>query len=75
MQNVKKFEASNFCKLTITKILYPNLAQNSSITIEIGLPQNYNGHLVLVPKGANWTDLAEYVQAEIFALEENEPIV
>ena len=35
-----------------------------------GDPQNYGGQFVLEPKDGTWTDLAEYVQGEIFKLEE-----
>jgi LCP family protein required for cell wall assembly len=38
--------------------------------LEFGEPQNYSGQSVLVPKGSAWTELAEYVQSEIFKLEE-----
>jgi len=37
--------------------------------LKVGNPSDYRGQFVLVPKGA-WTDLAEYVQGEIFKLEE-----
>lgn len=39
--------------------------------LESGDPASYQGQFVLVPKGGSWTDLAEYVQGEIFKLEEN----
>ena len=35
-----------------------------------GDPANYKGQFVLEPKNGTWTDLAEYVQGEIFKLEE-----
>lgn len=38
--------------------------------LEIGNPAAYGGQFVLVPKGGSWTDLAEYIQGEIFKLEE-----
>ena len=40
-------------------------------TLEVGDPSSYRGQFVLVPKSGSWTDLAEYVQGEIFKLEEN----
>lgn len=36
----------------------------------IGDPTAHGGQFVLVPKGGSWTDLAEYIQGEIFKLEE-----
>lgn len=36
----------------------------------VGDSTAHGGQFVLVPKGGNWTDLAEYVQGEIFKLEE-----
>lgn len=38
--------------------------------LDYGIPQNFQGQSVLVPKSGSWTDLAEYVQGEIFALNE-----
>jgi len=38
--------------------------------LEVGDSQAHNGQFVLVPKKNNWTDLAEYIQGEIFKLEE-----
>lgn len=38
--------------------------------LAVGDPVAHGGQFVLVPKAANWTDLAEYVQGEIFRLEE-----
>ena len=35
-----------------------------------GDPNNYQGQFVLEPKTGSWTDLAEYVQSEIFKLQE-----
>lgn len=35
-----------------------------------GNPTDFGGQFVLVPKNNNWHDLAEYVQGEIFKLEE-----
>lgn len=36
-----------------------------------GDPNNYGGQFVLEPKDGTWTDLAEYVQSEVFKLQEN----
>lgn len=36
-----------------------------------GDPANYGGQFVLEPKDGTWQDFAEYVQGEIFKLEEN----
>ena len=38
--------------------------------LEFGRPENHGGQSVLVPKGGSWTDLAEYIQGEVFKLEE-----
>ena len=38
--------------------------------LEFGRPEEHGGQSVLVPKGGNWTDLAEYIQGEVFKLEE-----
>lgn len=46
-------------------------AGRTQSVLDYGLPQDYNGQSVLVPKSTNWTDFAEYVQGEIFKLEEN----
>ena len=35
-----------------------------------GNPQDFQGQFVLIPKNNNWTDLAEYIQGEIFKLQE-----
>lgn len=39
--------------------------------LTVGDPQAHGGQFVLVPKGGNWHDLAEYVQGEIFKLDTN----
>ena len=38
--------------------------------LEFGRPENHGGQSVLVPKNNSWTDLAEYIQGELFKLEE-----
>ena len=38
--------------------------------LEFGRPENHGGQSVLVPKNGSWTDLAEYIQGEVFKLEE-----
>ncbi len=38
--------------------------------LAIGDPQFHGGQFVLVPKSNSWRDLAEYIQGEIFKLEE-----
>ncbi|OGD86726.1 hypothetical protein A2870_02700 [Candidatus Curtissbacteria bacterium RIFCSPHIGHO2_01_FULL_41_11] len=43
--------------------------RNTSV-LDVGDPTNYNGQYVLDPKTDNWGDLADYVQGEIFKLEE-----
>ncbi len=34
--------------------------------LDVGPPENYGGAFVLIPKGANWADLADYIQGEIY---------
>lgn len=41
--------------------------------LEVGNPEDHGGQFVLVPKNNMWTDLAEYIQAEIFKFQENPP--
>ncbi len=38
--------------------------------LTVGNPLDHGGQFVLVPKNGSWTDLAEYIQGEIFKLEE-----
>jgi len=38
--------------------------------LQFGLPQDYGGQSVLVPKNNSWTELGEYIQSELFKLEE-----
>jgi len=49
---------------TVRRIVLTASEENSRL--EVGLPENYQGQYVLIPKGGSWTDLAEYVQGEIF---------
>ena len=41
-------------------------ASEDNSSLDVGMPENYQGQYVLIPKGGSWTDLAEYVQGEIF---------
>lgn len=34
--------------------------------LEFGLPQNYSGQSVVIPKNNDWIELSEYIQGEIF---------
>jgi len=45
-------------------------ADNQNSMLEVGDSQTHQGQFVLVPKNNSYTDLAEYVQGEIFKLEE-----
>ena len=45
-------------------------ADREESVLQVGNPPDYGGQFVLVPKNNNWHDLAEYVQGEIFKLEE-----
>lgn len=38
--------------------------------LEFGLPQDFFGQSVLIPKNNSWTELGEYIQSELFKLEE-----
>ena len=53
---------------TIRRIVL-DVGRDESV-LEVGDSQAHNGQFVLVPKNNNWTDLAEYIQGEIFKLEE-----
>lgn len=45
-------------------------AEREESVLTIGNPNDHGGQFVLVPKNNNWHDLAEYVQGEMFKLEE-----
>lgn len=53
----------------IRRIVLSSDEENS--VLKFGLPQDYMGQSVVVPKGS-WTELAEYIQGEIFKLEERQ---
>lgn len=58
-------------KIDHTKIRTVVLDSDREVSILVpGDPANYKGQFVLEPKNGTWTDLAEYVQGEIFKLEE-----
>lgn len=61
---------SNLDPVAIRKIVLDSDEANGG-RLEFGKPEDYQGQSVLVPKGAVWTDLAEYVQSEIFKLTED----
>lgn len=46
-------------------------ATSEDSKLEFGLPENHLGQSVLIPKNNDWTELGEYIQSEIFKLEEN----
>ena len=54
--------------LTIRRLVLDTDQQSSLLTN--GDPENYGGQYVLIPKGGSYIDLAEYIQGEIFKLEE-----
>src|SRR3989344_848388 len=73
--NVTNEEISLFVKLgqkiastSIRKVVLD--ADRTESVLDVGDPANYGGQFVLDPKSNNWHDLAEYVQGEIFNLEE-----
>lgn len=41
--------------------------------LEVGDPQDHGGQYVLVPKHNSWTELAEFVQGEVFKNKQNPP--
>jgi len=41
-------------------------SDSKNAVLEVGQLQDYGGQSVLIPKGGAWTELAEYVQGEIF---------
>ena len=53
---------------TIRRVVLDSDRDNS--VLEVGDLATHNGQFVLVPKNNHWTDLAEYVQGEIFKLQE-----
>jgi len=53
---------------TIKRVVLDSDRDNS--VLEVGDLATHNGQFVLVPKNNRWTDLAEYVQSEIFKLQE-----
>ena len=74
--DIQSDDVTHFLKLgqkiepeTIRRIVLEGGNQDS--VLEFGDPPAYGGQSVLVPKNANWTDLAEYVQGEIFKLDTN----
>lgn len=60
-------------KLTNSQIrrIVLDSGRKESVLID-GNPADYGGQYVLAPKSGSWTDLAEYVQGEIFKLLEEE---
>ncbi|HSX18553.1 MAG TPA: LCP family protein [Candidatus Saccharimonadales bacterium] len=52
---------------TIRRVVL-DAGRNESV-LDVGDASKYNGQYVLDPKTDNWTDLAEYVQGEIFKLQ------
>lgn len=53
---------------TIRNVVLDSSAEGS--ILEVGDPQSHGGQFVLVPRGSLYTELAEYIQGEIFKLEE-----
>lgn len=45
-------------------------AEETNGRLEFGRPEDHGGQSVLIPKNNSWTDLAEYIQGEVFKLEE-----
>src|SRR3990170_1549475 len=73
--DIKDEDVTLFAKLglkidpsTIRRVVLDANEQDGRL--EFGRPENHGGQSVLVPKGGSWTDLAEYIQGEVFKLEE-----
>jgi len=73
--DIKDEDVTLFAKLalkidpsTIRRVILD--ANESNGRLEFGRPEDHGGQSVLVPRGGNWTDLAEYIQGEVFKLEE-----
>lgn len=58
-----KIEAQN-----VRRVVLDTNEKNGKL--EFGLPQDYSGQSVLIPKNGSWTELGEYIQSELFKLEE-----
>ena len=73
--DVPEDDVSHFAKLVsqidtsrIRRVVLDSEMEDSPL--EVGDAVSYSGQFVLVPKGGVWRDLAEYVQGEIFKLDE-----
>jgi len=73
--DIKDEDVTLFAKLglkidpsTIRRVVLDANEQDGRL--EFGRPDNHGGQSVLVPKNNSWTDLAEYIQGEVFKLEE-----
>lgn len=73
--DIKDDEVVLFAKLslkidpsTIRRLVLDASQENGRL--EFGRPEDHGGQSVLVPKNNSWTDLAEYIQGEVFKLEE-----
>ena len=73
--DIKDEDVTLFAKLglkidpsTIRRVVLDTNEQDGKL--EFGRPEDHDGQSVLIPKGGNWTDLAEYIQGEVFKLEE-----
>ena len=73
--DIKDEDVTLFAKLalkidpsTIRRVILD--ANESNGRLGFGRPEDHGGQSVLVPRGGNWTDLAEYIQGEVFKLEE-----
>ena len=73
--NITDEEIPHFIKLgtkidpaTVRRVVLD--ADRPESVLLVSDPQTHRGQFALIPKGDSWTDLAEYVQGEIFKLEE-----
>lgn len=64
--------AQKLSNAQIRRIVLDDGRQDSVLVA--GDPVNFRGQFVLLPKSGTWTELAEYVQTEIFKLTEEEEI-
>lgn len=60
-----KIDAQNVRRVVLS-------ASEKDSRLEFGLPQDFFGQSVLIPKNNSWTELGEYIQSELFKLEEKQ---
>ena len=73
--DIKDEDAALFAKLglkidplTVRRVILDTNEKDGRL--EFGRPEDHGGQSVLIPKNNSWTDLAEYIQGEVFKLGE-----